>query len=121
MSKPGQPARLSHFGHFKGQINQSVKDNEDISHDTLTTVKILASNSKGSRRYESRKTANEQQNYRLLRSRTEMAVIPNRNSKRQTVGCSGIATHSTTFRRTVTTSNSASNYVENRLEVCQKL
>ncbi|KAL4582057.1 hypothetical protein LXL04_006595 [Taraxacum kok-saghyz] len=75
LSKLGQPAWLSRFGHFKGQISQSVKDKEDRSHDTLTIVKILASNSKESRRYESRKTTNEQRNYRLLRSRTEMAVI----------------------------------------------
>ena len=75
MSKPGQPARLSRFGHFKGQISQSGKHNEGRSHDTLITVKILASNSKGSRRYESRKTAYEQRNYRHLRSRTEMVVI----------------------------------------------
>ena len=58
------------FGHFKGRISQSVKDNEDRSHDTLTTVKVLASNSKVSKRYESRKTAYEQRDYRFLRSRT---------------------------------------------------
>ncbi|KAL4590869.1 hypothetical protein LXL04_003814 [Taraxacum kok-saghyz] len=75
MSNPGEPARLSHFGHVKGQISQNVKDNEDRSHDTLTSVNIRASNSKGSRRYESRKTAYEQRGYRHLRSRTETDVI----------------------------------------------
>ena len=49
---------------------------DDRPHATLTTVKIVASNSKGSRRYESRKTAYELRDYLLLRSRTEMAVIP---------------------------------------------
>ncbi|KAL4583299.1 hypothetical protein LXL04_007869 [Taraxacum kok-saghyz] len=52
-----------------------VKDNGDRSHEDLTTVKILASNSKVSKRYESRKTAYEQREYRLLRSRTETDVI----------------------------------------------
>ncbi|KAL4583399.1 hypothetical protein LXL04_007970 [Taraxacum kok-saghyz] len=46
------------------------------SHEALTTVKHLASNSKGSRRYESRKTAYKQWDYRHLSSRTELAVIP---------------------------------------------
>ncbi|KAL4557372.1 hypothetical protein LXL04_035548 [Taraxacum kok-saghyz] len=76
LSKPGQPARLSRFGQFRGQTSQNLKDKKDRPHDTLTTVKILASNSKVSGRYASRKTVNEQRNYRLLRSRTEMAVIP---------------------------------------------
>ena len=76
LSKPGQPARLSRFGHFKGKISQSVKHNEDRSHEDLTALKILASNSKVSKRYESRKTTYEQRDYRLLRSRTETAVIP---------------------------------------------
>ncbi|KAL4572553.1 hypothetical protein LXL04_019333 [Taraxacum kok-saghyz] len=66
---------LSRFGHFKGQIGPSVKDNGDRSHEALTTVKILASNSKVSKRYESRKTAYEKRDYRLLRSRTETDVI----------------------------------------------
>ena len=47
---------------------------DDSSHDTLTTVKNLDSNSKGSRRYESRKSAYKRRDYRLLRIRTEMAV-----------------------------------------------
>ena len=49
---------------------------DDRPHDTLTTVEFLPLNSKGSRRYESRKTAYEQRDYRLLRSRTETDVIP---------------------------------------------
>ncbi|KAL4589653.1 hypothetical protein LXL04_002561 [Taraxacum kok-saghyz] len=57
------------------QNSQSVKDNEDRSHDILTTVKTLDSNSKGSRRYESRKSAYKQRDYRLSRSRTEMAIV----------------------------------------------
>ncbi|KAL4567292.1 hypothetical protein LXL04_022872 [Taraxacum kok-saghyz] len=67
---------LSRFGQIRGQNSQNLKDTKDRTHDTLTTVKILASNSKVSSRYESRKSAYEQRDYRLLRSRTEMAVIP---------------------------------------------
>ncbi|KAL4573674.1 hypothetical protein LXL04_020488 [Taraxacum kok-saghyz] len=69
LSKPGQPARLSRFGQFRGQTSQNLKDTKDGPHDTLTTVKP-------SRRYESRKTAHDQRNYRRLRSGTEMAIIP---------------------------------------------
>ncbi|KAL4573673.1 hypothetical protein LXL04_020487 [Taraxacum kok-saghyz] len=69
LSKPGQPARLSRFGQFRGQTSQNLKDTKDRPHDTLTTVNP-------SRRYESRKTAHEQRYYRLLRSGTEMAIIP---------------------------------------------
>ncbi|KAL4564887.1 hypothetical protein LXL04_028963 [Taraxacum kok-saghyz] len=58
------------------QTSQNLKDTKDRPHDTLTSVNILASNSKVSRRYESRKSAYEQRDYRLLRSRAEMAVIP---------------------------------------------
>ncbi|KAL4568117.1 hypothetical protein LXL04_023718 [Taraxacum kok-saghyz] len=85
LSKPGQPARLSRFGHFKGQIRPSVKDDGDRPHDTRSNVKILASNSKGSRRYESRKTAYEQRDHRYLRSRMEMVVVS--KPELQTTNC----------------------------------
>ncbi|KAL4561467.1 hypothetical protein LXL04_033633 [Taraxacum kok-saghyz] len=34
LPKPGQPARMSRFGQFKGQTSQNVKDTGDRPHDT---------------------------------------------------------------------------------------
>ncbi|KAL4554473.1 hypothetical protein LXL04_039304 [Taraxacum kok-saghyz] len=38
--KPGQPARLSRFGQFRGETSENLKDTKGRSHDTLAIVKI---------------------------------------------------------------------------------
>ena len=73
MSKPGQLARLSHFGHFK-QISQNVKYNEDRPHDTWATVNIVALDRKPFRSYEFRNMSNKQWNVQLLHSYTKKVV-----------------------------------------------
>ena len=74
LSNPGQPARLSRFGHLKGKISQSVKDIKDRSHDTWATVNIVALNSKPFQSYEFRNMVNKQWNVRLLHSCTKNVV-----------------------------------------------
>jgi len=74
LSKPGQPARLSRFGHFRGQTSQNLKDMKVRPHDTLATVKIWALNSNPSKIYDFRNMTDEQRNIRLLHSRTKKGI-----------------------------------------------
>ncbi|KAL4592429.1 hypothetical protein LXL04_005423 [Taraxacum kok-saghyz] len=66
LPKPGQSARLSRFGHFRGKTRQNIKHTGDILHDTRSTIKIVALNLNPSRRYDFRNMT--------YKHRTKMAI-----------------------------------------------